>query len=290
MTDVAPVAALLFHPAPAAEMAGIDALVAALAARGLTVRPLVLAQSDSAASVAAMLDATPPDIVLNTTALAVAADAPVLSVALASDAERIAFIADLARGWVRLWRAAPAERRIVLVLEPALDAAEATVAALHALAASGYRVAGIPAGGAALRARLGAGPSAAQPRRFTDESFPRSDYGAWFASLPRALQDQVHARWGAPERDPFFRAGELDCGSFAIAAVRCGGVIVALEPARGGIDPRHGYLAFRAWIADGVRAHAAVTMGGDGDYRWRPGQALTLPDAAQGPLPHLIPD
>ncbi len=295
-----PTVAVLFE---ASDQAGATALVAALAARALNAVPIVRADGDVEAALAAAV----PNIVLNATATPVAGvrtDVPVLAVSLKNspDGDRIAFIADLARNWTRFLRATPIERRIVVALVTAPggagvapDAAEAAIAVLRALAASGHRVAAIPVNGAALAALLDAGPSNAAPYRFSDETFPRSDYDTWFATLPRALQDQVHARWGAPERDPFFREGELDCGRFAIAAQRCGGVIVALEPARGdGSDqgPTHAYLAFQAWIADGVRAHAVVRL--DNLGAWRPGTALTLaparfPDTAQGPLPQLHP-
>ncbi|HZB91207.1 MAG TPA: cobaltochelatase subunit CobN, partial [Stellaceae bacterium] len=138
------------------------------------------------------------------------------------------------------------------------------------------------------------------------ERFARSDYAAFFAAQPRAVQDQVTERWGTPERDPLFRESRLDCGSFAIAAIRCGNVTVAIQPSRGyDIDPArsyhapdlvppHGYLAFYAWIADGFRADAVVHMGKHGNLEWLPGKALALsaecfPEAALGPLPHLYP-
>ncbi|HUK61132.1 MAG TPA: cobaltochelatase subunit CobN [Stellaceae bacterium] len=232
--------------------------------------------------------------------------------------DRIAFVADLARNWVRLRRTPPAERRIVLVLANypnrdgrigngvGLDTPASVVVALHALAAAGYRVTDIPASGDALIARLLKGPTNAAPGRVADESFPRSDYGTWFATLPRAVQDKVNARWGAPERDPFFREGELDCGLFVIPALRCGNVTVAVQPSRGyhldskaayhdpDLVPPHAYLAFYAWIADGVRAHAVVHMGKHGNLEWLPGKAVALsqecfPEAALGPLPHLYP-
>ena len=103
-----------------------------------------------------------------------------------------------------------------------------------------------------------------------------------------------------------FLAGELDCGRFAMPALRCGNVAVCLQPARGyNIDPAssyhdpdlpppHGYLAFYAWLRDGVRAHAVVHFGKHGNLEWLPGKALALsagcfPEAALGPLPHLYP-
>jgi cobaltochelatase CobN len=235
-------------------------------------------------------------------------------------ADRVAFTADLARNWVRLRRTPPEERRIVLVLANyphrdgrigngvGLDTPQAVVESLRALAAAGYRVEDIPEDGDALIRRLLAGPTnaAAGHNRPAEETFARSDYAAYFASLPRAAQDKVSARWGPPERDPFFRESRLDCGSFAIPAIRCGNVAVAVQPSRGyNIDPArsyhdpdlvppHGYLAFYAWISDGLRAQAVVHMGKHGNLEWLPGKALALsaecfPEAALGPLPYLYP-
>ncbi|HYM03017.1 MAG TPA: cobaltochelatase subunit CobN [Stellaceae bacterium] len=234
--------------------------------------------------------------------------------------DRIAFVADLARNWTRLRRTPPAARRVVLVLANypnrdgrigngvGLDTPASTIEVLRALDAAGYRVTDIPESGDALIARLLEGPtnSTEGHGRPADERFSRGDYAAFFASLPRTVQDKVNARWGAPEADPFFRESRLDCGSFAIPAIRCGNVAVAVQPARGyNIDPAasyhdpdlvpsHGYLAFHAWIADGMRAHAVVHMGKHGNLEWLPGKALALssecfPEVSLGPLPHLYP-
>jgi cobaltochelatase CobN len=168
--------------------------------------------------------------------------------------DRVACVAELARNWARLRRTPAVERRIALVLANypnrdgrigngvGLDTPAAAIAVLEAMRGAGYRVADIPEDGDALVRRLLAGPTNARPGRLTEESFPRSDYAAFFASLPRAVQEAVTARWGPPERDPFFREGRLDCGSFAIPAIRCGGVTVALQPSRGyNIDPQATY-------------------------------------------------
>src|SRR5260370_1240275 len=74
----APVAAIVFYRAlvQAANTALIDALIAALAARGLNPLPLFalsLKDPQSAAILGAALEAAPPDIVLNGTGFAVAA-------------------------------------------------------------------------------------------------------------------------------------------------------------------------------------------------------------------------
>jgi cobaltochelatase CobN len=234
--------------------------------------------------------------------------------------DRVGFVADLARNWVRLRRTPVAERRVAVVLANyphrdgrigngvGLDTPQATIEVLRALAAAGYRVEDIPADGDALIRRLLAGPTnaAAGRRRPVEEGLLRSDYAAVFATLPRTVQDQVSARWGAPERDPGFRESRLDCGSFAIPAIRCGNIAVAIQPSRGydrdpkasyhdpALVPPHGYLAFYAWVSDGLRAQAVVHMGKHGNLEWLPGKALALsaecfPEAALGPLPHLYP-
>ncbi len=389
----APVAAILFYRAlvQSGNTTPIDALVAALGARGVNPLPLFvqsLKDPQAAAIVADILAAAPPGIVLNASGFAVSSpgasrsatpfdafDCPVLQIIFsggsaevwragtrglgASDiamnitlpevdgriitralsfkggavrdplteadliayrpiADRVAFVADLARNWLRLRGKTAAERRIAIVLANypnrdgrvgngvGLDTPAATVEILRAMAAAGYEIPEIPPDGDALVGRLLAGPTNADPGRMVEESFPRSDYAAFFATLPHAVQEAVTARWGAPERDPFFRESRLDCGSFAVPAFRLGKVAICLQPARGyNIDPAasyhapdlvppHGYLAFYAWLADGFRADAVVHMGKHGNLEWLPGKAVALsaecfPEIALGPLPHLYP-
>jgi cobalamin biosynthesis Mg chelatase CobN len=57
--------------------------------------------------------------------------------------------------------------------------------------------------------------------------------------------------------------------------VRCGNVVVAMAPLRDR-PPTHGYLAFYAWIADGVRAQAIVNLSDE-----------TVPGAAVCAVPRL---
>ena len=154
--------------------------------------------------------------------------------------------------------------------------------------------------------RLLAGPTNAQPRAPAEETLSFADYSAFFATLPPAVQQAVADRWGAAERDPFFRPGRLDCGRFAIPGFRAGNVAVLIQPARGyNIDPKstyhdpalvppHGYFAVYAWLADEFRADAVIHLGKHGTLEWLPGKALALsaecfPEAVLAPLPHLYP-
>ena len=233
--------------------------------------------------------------------------------------DRIGFVAELAAAWLRLRRTAAADRRVAVVLANypnrdgrlgngvGLDTPAGTIEVLQALAEAGYELADIPGDGDALVRRLQAGPTnASTAGRAVVERLARPDYERFFAALPDAVQVRVTERWGAPESDPFFLSGDLDCGAFAIPAFRCGRVIVGLQPARGyNIDPAesyhdpdlvppHGYLAFYAWLREAERVEAILHMGKHGNLEWLPGKALALaedcfPEAALGPVPHLYP-
>jgi cobaltochelatase CobN len=235
-------------------------------------------------------------------------------------ADRIDFTADLAAAWARLRAKPAAQRRVALVLANypnrdgrigngvGLDTPASAVVVLNALAGAGYRVEHPPPNGAALLDLMLAGPTndLRAVGRTETESLSLADYSVFFATLPPSIRAAVTRRWGAPERDPFYRAGRLDCGRFVVPAVGLGNVVVAIQPARGyNIDPAasyhapdlvppHNYLAFYAWLREQFRADAIVHLGKHGNLEWLPGKALALsgdclPEAALGPMPHLYP-
>ena len=233
-------------------------------------------------------------------------------------ADRIAFVADLARNWARLRAKPPAERRVALILANypnrdgrigngvGLDTPASAIAILHAISEVGYRIADAPDGPEELIQRLLDGPTNGNPGGPAQESLSFADYSAFFATLPMVVQQAVTVRWGAAERDAFFRPGRLDCGRFAIPGFRAGNVAVLIQPARGyNIDakatyhdpalvPPHSYFAVYAWLAEEFRADAVVHLGKHGTLEWLPGKALALsaecfPEAVLAPLPHLYP-
>jgi cobaltochelatase CobN len=233
-------------------------------------------------------------------------------------ADRIAFVADLARNWARLRMKPPAERRVAIILANypnrdgrigngvGLDTPQSAINVLRALREAGYWVGDIPEDGAALMARLLAGPTNARPQAPFEESLSFAEYSAFFASLPPTVQQRVSAQWGSAERDPFFHPSRLTCGDFAIPGFRSGNIAVLVQPARGyNLDPKttyhdpalvppHGYFAAYAWLADSFRADVVIDLGKHGTLEWLPGKALALsaecfPEAVLGPLPHLYP-
>jgi cobaltochelatase CobN len=235
--------------------------------------------------------------------------------------DRVAFVADLAANWVALRHAPEAERRVALVLANypnkdgrlangvGLDTPAATVHALGLLADAGYRVRGAPADSDALMQAFLAGPTnwlTDRAERRGGVELSMAEYQIFYGQLPDDTRAAVEARWGAPEADPFYEPGEVDCGRFKLSVLTFGNVVVGLQPARGyNIDPTdtyhspdlappHNYLAFYAWLRNDFRAHAIVHMGKHGNLEWLPGKALALsescmPEAVLGPMPHVYP-
>ncbi|MFA7416709.1 MAG: cobaltochelatase subunit CobN [Rhizobium sp.] len=227
---------------------------------------------------------------------------------------RAAFVAKLAANWARLRQTPARERRVALIMANypnrdgrlgngvGLDTPAGTIEVLRAMAQAGYVTGELPDDGDALMTYLMAGPTnAATDGREIRETLSFNDYISFFENLPKKVQDQVTARWGAAENDPFYLEGR-----FALPLSRFGNVIIGIQPARGyNIDPKesyhspdlvppHGYFAFYAFLRQEFGAHAVIHMGKHGNLEWLPGKALALsescyPEAVFGPLPHLYP-
>ncbi|MEL6872778.1 MAG: cobaltochelatase subunit CobN, partial [Pseudomonadota bacterium] len=168
--------------------------------------------------------------------------------------------------------------------------------------AEGYEIGSHPRDGDALMRDLRSGPTnRGGARGVSEHTYPIADYTAWFEQLPEAARDEITARWGAPEDDPFV-IGD----AFHLAVRRYGNVVVGIQPVRGyNIDPKatyhdpalvppHGYLAFYRWLRESFGAHAVVHFGKHGNLEWLPGKALALsnrcwPDIALGSLPNIYP-
>ncbi|PDS78038.1 cobaltochelatase subunit CobN [Rhizobium sp. L43] len=235
-------------------------------------------------------------------------------VASEPDAGRVRYTAELAANWARLRKASAGDRRIAVVMANypnrdgrlgngvGLDTPAGTIEVLKAMRVAGYPVAEIPADGDALIRHLMQGPTnSGSDGKIIRETLSLSLYNSFLESLPNKIQDEVRARWGIPQDDPYFREG-----AFALPFARFGDVLVGIQPARGyNIDPKesyhspdlvppHGYLAFYAFLRREFGAHAVIHMGKHGNLEWLPGKALALsetcyPEAILGPLPHLYP-
>ena len=235
--------------------------------------------------------------------------------------ERISFVAELAANWAKLAATPEGERKVALVLANypnkdgrlangvGLDTPAATVGVLNALKGAGYRTHALPDDSAALMARILKGPTnwlTDRARREGGETLSMAEYQIDYGQLPIEVRAKVEDRWGPPEADPFFTAGEVDCGHFSLSILTFGNVVVGVQPARGyNIDPTesyhspdlvppHNYFAFYFWLRHQFRANAIVHMGKHGNLEWLPGKALALsnecfPEAVLGPTPHFYP-
>jgi cobaltochelatase CobN len=230
--------------------------------------------------------------------------------------DRIAFTARLAAGWAKLRCTEAQERRIALVLANypnrdgrlgngvGLDTPAGTVNVLRAMSDAGYGVRDIPINGDALIGRISSGPTndlSDRANRKGGATLALDAYKVAYATLPEKVRNEIEARWGAPESDPFV-IGD----AFRLSVLTLGNVVVGIQPARGyNIDPTetyhspdlvppHGYLAFYIWLRREFAAHAVIHMGKHGNMEWLPGKALALseecyPEAVFGPVPHLYP-
>ena len=230
--------------------------------------------------------------------------------------DRVRFVAALAANWVRLRHTPVAQRRVAIILANypnrdgrigngvGLDTPAGTINVLRAMAARGYAITDMPEDGAALVARILAGPTnaiAGRSLRRAELHLSLADYRAYFDALPDMVRMAMCGRWGQPEDDPFFSNGQ-----FALSAFRIGNIVIGLQPARGyqidpvssyhdpDLVPPHGYAAFYAWLRLEFGAHAMLHMGKHGNMEWLPGKALALseacyPEAMFGPTPHLYP-
>jgi cobaltochelatase CobN len=130
-------------------------------------------------------------------------------------------------------------------------------------------------------------------------SWSLQDYLAALTDLPRDLQDDLQAAWGAPQQDKSFREG-----AFHFAATRRGTGLVLLQPERGATEvrdaeyhdlarvPRHGFVAFYLWLQR--HADVMIHIGAHGTLEWLPGKSVALsdacwPEALTGSLPVFYP-
>ncbi|MBU8872527.1 cobaltochelatase subunit CobN [Reyranella sp. MMS21-HV4-11] len=212
--------------------------------------------------------------------------------------DRIDYVARLAAAWAKLGATPAQERRLALVLSdyPArggrtgyavgLDTPASVVGILRLLCAEGYDVGGLDWQVADVE-RLLAGDA-----DWVDISLDR--YRRWLSELPGSLQGDLAETWG--------EASE----GFRLPVLRCGKVMVLLQPDRGTVQdrktgyhdmncpPRHAYVALYAWLREQERIDAMIHLGTHGTLEWLPGKALALsagcwPEAVLGPLPVIYP-
>ena len=220
------------------------------------------------------------------------------SVHHAPHADRVDYVARLAAAWARLGTTPRRDRRLALVLSdyPArggrtgyavgLDTSASVVEILTLLRDEGYDVGAEPWQPADVEQLLAGAVDHIE--------ISRARYDEWRAELPPSLQRNLVETWGEPARN------------FRLPVLRCGKVLVLLQPDRGAsldrksgyhdtsCPPNHAYVALYAWLREQERIDALVHLGTHGTLEWLPGKALALsaecwPEAVLGTLPVVYP-
>ncbi|MCX8502424.1 MAG: cobaltochelatase subunit CobN [Beijerinckiaceae bacterium] len=219
-------------------------------------------------------------------------------------ADRIYFVADLARNWVRLQKKSTADRKLACVLADyphkggragyavGLDTPESIIALTKDLQAAGYSVSDIP-DAATLMSELTIGAFTA--------SLSVQAYEVFFKTLPSAFRESVLASWGEIDKDPMIKDG-----AFGFRVIETGNLIIALQPSRGSSadikaeyhdatrPPSHAYIAFYLWLTRTKNPDAMIHFGTHGTLEWLPGKSVALandcaPEILIGALPVIYP-
>ena len=216
-----------------------------------------------------------------------------------SNDERIAAVVDRVEGWVRLAHTPALSRRVALILSTypgkdwnlghavGLDAPASARTILSDLAEAGYDVTDPP-------------DDLSSSLLDRQVHWSVADYKRALAQLPQSLRTDLLASWGDPEDD-----ADVSDDAFRFAAIRCGNVLIALQPERSGAAhqreaeyhnltriPRHGYVAFYLWLQ--TQTDALIHIGAHGTMEWLPGKSVALssecwPEALIGTLPVIYP-
>ena len=85
-----------------------------------------------------------------------------------------------------------------------------------------------------------------------------ADYQIAYGQLPWTLRRDMEERWGKPEADPFFEAGEVDCGRFRLS-VRIGDdqTLPVYANRRARIGEQVGLQVKDGWVFDRMSGEAA---------------------------------
>ncbi len=128
--------------------------------------------------------------------------------------DRVKRVAKLASNWCKLRTTEASDKRIAIILANypnkdgriangvGYDTPASTINILKTL-----NVPNIPENGNALIEALQANRTNAASEKKSATSLSLTQYETYFATLPQRLREEVYARWGNPEADPFIHGG-----------------------------------------------------------------------------------
>ena len=135
---------------------------------------------------------------------------------------------------------------------------------------------------------------------------PLADYQAWFATLPKNIQDEINNDWGLAKDQEFIKEHNGE-PHFMIARMQNGNIITLPQPSSSSSDEEkermyhdtsspasHYYLAVYLYVKKTFGANAIVHLGTHGSQEWLKGKERGLsiydsPSLAVGNLPVIYP-
>ncbi|MGF1493894.1 MAG: cobaltochelatase subunit CobN [Microcoleaceae cyanobacterium] len=230
-------------------------------------------------------------------------------------ADRVEFVAELARNWIRLQQTPVSQRRIALILANypnrdgrlangvGLDTPNSCIEILKALDQAGYEVDSFPQTGDELMQQLTAGVTndpEGKELRPINQHLSSQQFQTYFSRLPAAVQQQIQRRWQG------IHPNWSNLNSIPISGLHLGNIFIGIQPARGydldpslnyhapDLEPTPEYLAFYYWLNTQFEADAIVHVGKHGNLEWLPGKSIALsatcyPEIALGAMPHFYP-
>ncbi len=238
---------------------------------------------------------------------------------------RVNYIAQLAKNWVKLKHKNNSEKRIALILANypnkdgriangvGLDTPASCINILQALKTNNYDIQEIPENGDKLIFQLIEGITndlQMTSQKKINQYLSLEEYETYFATLPLNIQQQIQSRWKnihSYANDYHSYPDKVKSETIIpISGIQLGKIFVGVQPSRGydldpslnyhapDLEPTHHYLAFYYWVREIFKADVIIHVGKHGNLEWLPGKSLVLsqncyPEIALGTLPHFYP-
>ncbi len=229
---------------------------------------------------------------------------------------RINFVAELVKNWIKLQQKPASKRRIAIILANypcrdgrlangvGLDTPASCIKILQALKTAGYSLENHPETGEQLIDQLTSSVTndpEGWELRSVYQRLSFENYQRYFSTLPLSIQTAIDHRW-----QHYYNEKEKVSQGFTIAGIQLNNIFIGIQPSRGydldpslnyhapDLEPTPDYLAFYYWLRYQFQADAIIHLGKHGNLEWLPGKSVGLsencyPEIALGALPNFYP-
>ncbi|MTF39587.1 cobaltochelatase subunit CobN [Cyanobacterium aponinum] len=242
---------------------------------------------------------------------------------------RVNYIAELAKNWIKLKKKKNSEKKVALILANypnkdgriangvGLDTPASCINILQALKVNNYDIQNIPENGDKLIFQLIEGITndlEMTSQKKINQYLSLEEYQKYFHTLPLEIQQKITNRWVNYKQNACFTDEDeiqeqnlfINQNYIPVSGIQFGKIFVGVQPSRGydldpslnyhapDLEPTHHYLAFYYWLKHIFQADVIIHVGKHGNLEWLPGKSLVLsnncyPEIALGTLPHFYP-